>query len=62
MKLLMGVVGLAVEFMRKVCSGHLHRLEGTCAIGQEVAGLLDPTGPVILGVGTDAVFSLPLIL
>ena len=30
----LGVVGLAVEFMPKVCSGHRLRLEGTCATGQ----------------------------
>ena len=34
MELPLGVVGLAVEFMLKVCSAHGPKLEGTCATGQ----------------------------
>ena len=34
MELPLGVVGLAVEFMLKVCSGHGPKLEETCATGQ----------------------------
>ena len=42
----LGVVGLAVEFVPKVCSGHQLRPEGTCATGQEgVPVSLDPTCP-----------------
>ena len=39
----LGVVGLAVEFAPKVCSGHWLRLEGTHATGQ--TEFLGPAGP-----------------
>ena len=34
MELPLGVVGLAVELVPKVCSGHRPRLGGTCATGR----------------------------
>ena len=39
----LGVVGLAVEFAPKVCSGHWLRREGTHATGQ--TEFLGPAGP-----------------
>ena len=42
-ELFLGVVGLAVEFAPKVCSGHWLRREGTHATGQ--TEFLGPAGP-----------------
>jgi hypothetical protein len=51
----LGVVGLAVEFMPKVCSGHWFRPEGTCATGWvEFLGAWVPLVPVMSGFGADA--------
>ena len=59
----LGVVGLAVEFAPKVCSGHWPRPEGTCATGQvEFLGAWVLLVPVTPGVGADVVSSSPLIL
>ena len=59
----LGFVGLAAEFVPKVCSGHQLRLEGTCATGQvEFLGDYVPLVPVTPGVGTDVVSSSFLIL
>ena len=62
-ELLLGVVGLATEFMLKVSLGHWPRLEGTHATGQTefpcVWVLLVLVTP---SVGTDVVSSSPLIL
>ena len=46
-ELLLGFVGLALELVPKVCSGHLSKLEGTLATGQmEFLGAwVGPTGP-----------------
>jgi hypothetical protein len=56
-------VGLAVEFVPKVCSGHQLRLEGTCATGQvEFLGAWVLLVPVTPGVGANVVSSSPLII
>ena len=62
-KLPLGVVRLAVEFVPKVCSGHWPRPKGTSVTGW--AEFLDgqvPLVPVTPGVGADVVPSSPLIL
>ena len=63
-KLPLGVVGLTMKFVPKVCSEHLLRLEGTQVTGQ--AGFLCPwilLVPVTPGgVGTGAMSSSTLIL
>ena len=52
----LGFVGLAAEFVPKVCSGHQLRLEGTCATGQvEFLGAWVPLDLVTPGVGTNCV-------
>ena len=59
----LGFVGLAEEFIPKVCSGHQPITEGTCATGQAV--FMDPwipLVPVTSDVGTDVVSFSPLIL
>ena len=61
--LLLGVVGLAVEFSPKVYSGHRPRQEGTCVTGQ--AEFLDAwilLVPITSGVRADFVPPSPLIL
>ena len=59
----LGVVGLAAEFVPKVCSGHWLRPEGTCATGWvEFLGAWVLLVPVTSGVGVDVVSSPPLIL
>ena len=59
----LGVVGLVVEFMPKVCSGHCLRPEGTCAtVWMEFLGAWALLVPVSSGVGSDVVSSSPLIL
>jgi hypothetical protein len=64
MELPLSVVGLAVEFGPRVCSGLWPRPEGTHDSGQ--AGFLCPWIPLVSvtpgGVGTDVVSSSPLIL
>jgi hypothetical protein len=63
LELLLGVVGLAVEFEPKDCIGHKLRLEGTCATGRVeflVAWVL--LVPVTSRIGADVVSSSPLIL
>ena len=63
-ELLLGVVGLAVEFVPKVCLGHWPRQGGTHATGQ--LGFLHPWIPLVPvtpgGVGTDGVSSSHLVL
>lgn len=62
-ELLLGFVGLAVEFGPKVCSGHWPRPEGTCVTGwMEFLGAWIPLVPVTSSIGTDVVSSSPLIL
>jgi hypothetical protein len=62
-ELLLGVVGLAMEFEPKVCSGHQLRLEATCTTGQvEFLGAWIPLVPVTPSVWADVVSSSPLIL
>jgi hypothetical protein len=59
----LGVVGLAVEFEPKVCSGHWLRSEGTRATGWVgILGAWVLLVPVISSVGADVVSSSPLIL
>ena len=56
MELPLGVVGLAAEFVPKVCSGHWPSLEGTSATGQtEFLGAWVPLVPLTSGVGVDVV-------
>ena len=58
----LGIVGLAVEFVPKVCSQHRTRHEGTHATGQaEFLGAYVPLVPVTSGVVADVVSSSPLI-
>ena len=60
---LQGVVGLAAEFVPKVCSGHYPRRAGSCATDQaEFLAAWVPLVPVTSGVGADVVSSSPLIL
>jgi hypothetical protein len=61
-ELLLGAMGLAMEFAPKVHSGHRPRQEGTHAIGQtEFLGSRVPLIPVTSSVRADVVSS-PLIL
>ena len=63
MELPLGVVGLAVEFVPKVCSGRRYRPEGTCATGwAEFRRAWVPLVPGTPTVGTDVVSSPPLTL
>jgi hypothetical protein len=62
-ELSLGVVGLAVEFTPKFCSGQLLRQEGTHSTG--LVGFVGPwilLVPVTPGVGTDIVSSDTMIL
>lgn len=63
-ELLLGVVGLEVEFESMVCSGRwLRPGGGTCATGLvEFLGAWVPLVPVTSSVGVDVVSSSPLIL
>jgi hypothetical protein len=55
-----GVVGLAVEFEPKVCSGHRLRQKGTHATGRvEFLGVQLALVPVTSGVGANVVSSSP---
>ena len=59
----LGVVGLAAEFVPKVCSGHWPRQERTCDTAQaKFLGACFPLFPVTPSVGTDDVYSSHLIL
>ena len=59
----LGFVGLAEEFVPKICLGHWLRLGGTRATVQvELLGAWVPLPPVTCGVGADDVSSSPLIL
>ena len=58
-----GIVGLAAEFMPKVCSGHQLRSEGTCATGcAQFLGTWVLLVRVTSSVGADDVPSSPLTL
>ena len=62
-ELSLGVVGLATEFMPKVCSGHQLRAEGTCATGWvKFLCACFLLVPIISGVVADVVSSSSLIL
>jgi hypothetical protein len=63
MEIFLCVVGLDEEFGPNVCSGNRPRLEGTYAtVRVEFLGDWVPLVPVTPSVGTDVVFSSPLIL
>jgi hypothetical protein len=59
----LGIEGLAVEFVPKICSGHQPRLEGTRALGWvEFLAAWVPLVPITSSAGADVVSSSPLIL
>ena len=59
----LGTVGLATEFVPKVCLGHRPSLKGTPATGQEeFLGACVLLVPVTSGVGADVVSASSLIL
>ena len=63
MDLSWNILGLAVEFVPKVCAGLHPRPDGTCATGlMELLGAWVLLVPVTSGVAADLVSSSPLTL